>query len=366
LDLAERLGAAVRDQLPGHAYCDERIFESELTTIFRSTWHLAGHESEIAKPGDFTTVHVGADPLVLWRAGDGSIRAYHNVCPHRGMRLLDGKGACETIVCPYHAWTFDQEGAALSIPRKAEMAPVCAPAPGLAPATVELWRGWVFVHPSPPLAVPLGDALAGFPAFLDQYAERYEELREVARVSFDEAVNWKIIVENYVEDYHFGYVHPKTLRVFDFKGVRTLPTGDHIRVYMPYRAEPPGGDCKYPWEPNGGSYQGYLFPGATFQTAKNHVSIFRIVPMAPERTRIEIPVYQTPSQSARFPVDVAALEADIRNDMEEDFVICRALQSNVRSQRFHTQALAGEHELGVAHFQSVWRRYLAGALERGA
>jgi len=76
------------------------------------------------------------------------------------------------------------------------------------PAAVEVWRGLIFVHPQPDLAEPLRSFLADFPSFLDEYSEPYEDLHEICRVVFDEPTNWKILVENYVEDYHFGYVHP--------------------------------------------------------------------------------------------------------------------------------------------------------------
>ena len=95
-------------------------------------------------------------------------------------------------------------------------------------------------------------------------------------------------------------------------------------------------------------------------TAKNHVSVFRVLPIAPERTQIEIHVYQTPLQRDLYPIDLKALRKDVDRDMEEDFVICRFLQAGVRSRAYRVVALAEEHELGVGHFYKVIREYLDG------
>jgi phenylpropionate dioxygenase-like ring-hydroxylating dioxygenase large terminal subunit len=345
-------------QLPGWAYADERLFGQEMSTIFARSWQYAGRHERVPEPGDYFTTQVARDPIIVLRAPDGTLQAFHNVCPHRGMRLLDGDGRCKRIVCPYHAWSFNHDGALHHIPKRREYFPgVEDDAVALQPASVAVWRGFVFVNPDPD-AEPLLSYLADFPAFLDQHHEPYEDLVEIATFRFDEPVNWKLLVENYVEDYHFGFVHPGTLKVFDFENVKTMPTGPHCRVLMPYRARPPEGHCKYAWDASGPSYQGYIFPGTTVQTAKNHMSLFRFVPISAQRTLIEIPILQTPAQMLEYPVDLAELEIDVTNDMEEDFVICRALQSNVASRAYRVNAVALEHELGVAHFQRMWRQYM--------
>jgi phenylpropionate dioxygenase-like ring-hydroxylating dioxygenase large terminal subunit len=343
--------------LSGAAYADDQVFEHELLRIFHRTWQYVGREDLVRAPGTFFTTVVGREPILVLRGHDGQLRAFHNVCPHRGARLLEGAGACKAIVCPYHAWRFNQDGSLANIPKREYFGDVPLDEASLAPASVDIWRGFVFVNPladAPPLLAHLGE----FVDFLGGYSQPLEDLRLVTTVTFDEAVNWKIVVENYVEDYHFTFLHPGTLKVFDFDGVRTLPTGPHIRILMPYRKEAPQGHCKYPWEPSGASYQGYIFPNLTVQTAGNHVSLFKIVPVSARRTIIEIPIFQTPEQAEKHPLNVADLEADVKRDMEEDFVVCRNLQRNVSATRYRTRTLAGEHELGVAHFQKTWSAYV--------
>ncbi len=354
--------SSITEQLPGSFYIDDDIFKQEMKFIFQSTWQLVGREENIPHPGDYLTTTLGQEPIVIFRDEENKLRAYYNVCPHRGARMLQGKGNCKTIICPYHAWTFDCRGQLLHIPQQTNFFPdVNTNDIQLFAAAVDSWRGFIFVNPTPN-APPLLDYLADFPDFLNQYEESYEELKEVVTYVFDEPVNWKILVENYVEDYHFGMVHPVTLKAFDFQKVETLPTGLHCRVYMPYRNQAPKTPSKYPWEAAGASYQGYIFPSMMIQTAKNHVSIFRVIPISSQRTLIEIPIYQTPAQREKYPLDLEVLKADVHRDMEEDFVICRLLQANVQSRHYRISALANQHELGISHFHKTWRSCMPATL----
>ncbi|WP_449431392.1 aromatic ring-hydroxylating oxygenase subunit alpha [Pseudomonas putida] len=343
--------------LPGSYYNDEVIFKKELKYLFSRTWQYVCREDELRERGSYLTVTLGREPILLMRGQDNKLRAYHNICPHRGARLLQGKGKCQGIICPYHAWRFHDDGRLHHIPRKKWFSDLNIDNLSLRPASVDSWRGFVFVNPVQN-CTPLKTWLANYDSYLNQYEFRYEDMIEIDRFVFDEAVNWKILVENYVEDYHFAYVHPQTLGAFDFNSVQTLRCGAHIQIPMPYKNTPPRGHSKYQWAANGVSRQGFIFPLLTVQPAINHLSLFIIKPVSAERTIIEIPVYQTAAQRQSHPLDLDELKHDIFNDMEEDFVICRSLQINTHSSRFSINALADKHEHGVKIFQDTWRRFM--------
>ncbi|WP_162240068.1 aromatic ring-hydroxylating oxygenase subunit alpha [Pseudomonas sp. Leaf129] len=344
-------------QISGSDYSDQSTFDNETKNIFNKTWQYVCHESELPVSGSYITRVIGAEPILVLKASDGALRSFHNVCPHRGARMLSGNGICKGIICPYHFWSFTENGAINHIPKKHWFESLDIEGLHLKPASVDVWRGLVFANPVEN-AQPLKQWLKGYIDYLDDYEFPYEEMKEVARFVFDENVNWKILVENYVEDYHFAYVHPKTLGAFDFGGVRTIPCGPHIQIPMPYRDTPPSEHSKYLWESGGISRQGYIFPLLTVQPSVNHMSLFIFKPINAARTVIEIPVFQTEQQQRDFPIDPAVLKNDICTDMEEDFVVCRGLQLNTQSSHFSINAMAGEHELGVKHFQKTWRSFM--------
>lgn len=134
-------------------------------------------------------------------------------------------------------------------------------------------------------------------------------------------------------------------------------TGRHCQIYVPYTKKTPK-HRRSLWQPQGGSYQGYIFPNLTINTAKDHVSVFRVFPLSPIQTQIEVIVYQTLAQSKKEHTDLKTLRANFNEDMEEDFAMIRLLQAGVRSRAYRVSHLAEEHELGIAHFHQVLSSYI--------
>jgi len=344
--------------LPGYCYFDAEVFGREMRTLWRSTWQFVGRESDLANSGDYLTYVVGDQPIFVVRTANGELQAMHNVCPHRGARLLDGQGNCAVVQCPYHAWTYDLEGELLGVPQQKRFPGLDKRTVHLLAARVDSWGGFIFVNPQPE-GESLSSYLAGFTDYLKQYDQSWEKLQEVARWSYEEAINWKFIVENYAEDYHFSTAHPESLGFFDFQGIRTTTTGRHCQIYVPYTADKPHQEYQgWGWESNSASYQGYIFPNLMINTAKDHVSVFRLFPLSPVSTRLEVLIYQTPQQSEASPYDVNVSRLNFDQVMEEDFAVCRLLQANVHSWAYRVTQLAEERELGIAHFHQVLSQYL--------
>lgn len=344
---------------PGYYYTSSDIFERELKTLWRHAWQMIGRVEDVPNPGDYLTCMVGEEPIFVLRQPDGTLRAMHNVCPHRGARLLNGRGHCGgRITCPYHAWTYSTQGQLLGVSQPDQFPYLDKGAIALTPARVETWGGFIFVNPDPD-GESLTDYLAGFPAYLEHYPQPWDALREVMRWTYDEPVNWKFVVENYVEDYHFATVHPESLNFFDFQTIRTRLTGRHCEVHVPYATkEPLDEDQKHRWAPNGLSYQGFIFPNMMVNADDDHVSVFRLVPIRPTRTVTEVMIYQTPAQQRETPVKRDRLKANFDRVMEEDFSVCRLLQAGVHSRAYRVSHLATERELGITHFHRVLRDYL--------
>lgn len=345
--------------LPGRYYYDSEIFARELKTVWRQTWQLVGRQESLSQPGDYLTYTLGEDPILILRTADGSLKAWHNICPHRGAKLLEGQGNCRhKITCPYHAWTYNLDGQLVGIRKPQWFPDFDLSQIHLIPAQVDTWGGFVFVNPDAQ-GESLQDYLAGMPDFLEKYDQDWASLREVDRWFYDQPINWKLVVENYVEDYHFEFVHQTGFgTVYDSKNIRSLPTGRHLRIQVPYTNQQGDEFFNSFSEEGKTSYQGYIFPNMMLNPHKKFLSVFHLMPLDAEHTRVEIIIYQSPSQLAEPSDPPEQFRRGFDVLMEEDFSICRHIQKNTHSSAYQVAQLAVEHELGVAHFQKVLSEYI--------
>ncbi len=215
--------------LPAWVYSNPEMHRLELERILRPSWQIGCHVSQVAKPGDFVTFDLGPDSIVVLRDRDSQLRAFHNVCRHRGARLLDGSGHCPgSIVCPYHGWSYTYEGNLLGVPSRDSFPGLDRSTHGLKPVKVELMLGFVFVCLSGEPA-PVREQWAPFLAELAPY--RFEEMVPLTPVSYEEwDVDWKVAMDNYLESYHVPIGHPGLNRMFtpdydDQKGAPGIARG---------------------------------------------------------------------------------------------------------------------------------------------
>ena len=151
--------------LPWDWYVDPGVLRLEQTQIFERFWQYAARADQVAAPGSFAATFAGHVPVVVVRGKDGALRAFVNVCRHRGHLLCDGHGRRETIQCPYHAWTYDLDGRLRAAPRADREPGFDADALGLVPVAAEAWGPFVFVNPDPE-ATPLAEQLGELPRLL--------------------------------------------------------------------------------------------------------------------------------------------------------------------------------------------------------
>jgi 3-phenylpropionate/trans-cinnamate dioxygenase subunit alpha len=202
------------------AYVDHDIYELELETIFRKCWMYLGHESQLAKPGDFLSAFIAEDPVIVSRQKDGSIAAYLNQCRHRGMRLCRvDEGNARRIMCPYHGWTYDMEGGRLAgVPEEkgAYHSELDKAAWGLIHVPkVETYKGLIFGcwdANAPTLLDYLGDMTF----YLESLIGRTDSGTEVIGVPHKWTIdcNWKLPAEQFCSDmYHAATTHQSAVRV---------------------------------------------------------------------------------------------------------------------------------------------------------
>ncbi len=226
--------------LPGCFYNDEAFFNHECRTVLHQGWHCVGRADEFAEQGDYLTLNLLGEPLIIVRDGD-EIVALSNVCQHRGMPLAEGQGNASRFVCRYHAWAYGTDGALLRAPRMKN--------DGFDPKKCKLGRfhcvqrfGFVYVCLADD-APDIDTELADLSALIGRYEPEEYSIVHAATEVWN--CNWKALVENFMEGYHLSVVHPQTLHGYTPTGLsRKGPKGAGFTSYFANYPDniPPRGD----------------------------------------------------------------------------------------------------------------------------
>src|SRR5690242_7588595 len=192
--------------LPFSWYSDEELLRRERARIFAGSWQYGGRADEVAEPGSFLATDAGGVPILVTRDKDGALRAFLNVCRHRGAILTEGCGRRETIQCHYHAWTYDLDGSLRAAPRADRENVFDADELSLVPASVGVWGPFLFANPDPD-AEPLAEWLGELPTILARDLD-LDAVVFHSRIEFGSNANWKVVTENFLECYHCPTAHP--------------------------------------------------------------------------------------------------------------------------------------------------------------
>jgi Rieske 2Fe-2S family protein len=347
------LDGSPRALLPAAAYRSEEWFTAEQRSLFADRWLLVGSEEELGRAGDYVTAVAGESPLVVIRGHDGELRAFHNVCRHRGAVLLTGSGSVAgTVNCFYHQWRYLLDGSLAVVPQRKEQFPDLDLAEwGLLPAAVATWEGMVFAHPDPE-AAPLAGSLRGIPEHLGSFQPG--RLRQIAVTHFEAACNWKLFVENHIDVYHLWYLHAETLGDYDHTRFQHRFVGPN---WVSYEALKPSRQLEsaalikgtapirdLDWDDQVGLRAQLIFPNLMIATSSEFWATYVARPAAPDRTVIELRIRAEPE------ADADALLAALRSFIVEDIRACEAIQQAVASPVFAVGPLAHDHERPIAVF----------------
>jgi phenylpropionate dioxygenase-like ring-hydroxylating dioxygenase large terminal subunit len=212
--------------LPAWAYDHPQMTRLELERILEPSWQIVCHVNAIPKPGDFTTLDIGPNGIVALRDSEGGIRAFHNVCRHRGARLIEGSGHCPgAITCPYHGWSYRLAGELFGVPERGSFPGLERSALSLKPVRSQVVFGFLFVclagNPT-----PVEERWGELARELEPYRiEQMQPLGEPYIEHWD--CDWKVAMDNYLESYHVPIGHPGLYRMFtpDYQEQVLLPSG---------------------------------------------------------------------------------------------------------------------------------------------
>ena len=194
--------------LPPKAYTDHRVFEAEVEGIFNREWVCVGRADQVAEPGDFMSVDLISQPIVITRDRSGELHALSRVCVHRGMPVTEGSGNTRLLTCPYHKWVYELDGSLRGAPMMEGVEAFDERSCRLPSLALEVWEGFIFVNLDPN-AAPLAPQLSGLDALVGNY--HFGDLVVAETIEFDSPWNWKILVENFMEAYHHIGTHKETL-----------------------------------------------------------------------------------------------------------------------------------------------------------
>src|SRR3546814_769362 len=200
--------------LPAWTYSDPDFHAAEMERIFRPSWQIVCHDSDIPNVGDWHSIDTCGESVIVVRGTDRNVRAFTNVCRHRGSRLVDGAAGCaKKLVCPYHAWTYELDGRLTGVPDSASYPTLDKAKAGLVPVDLEHWRGFWFVRLDDDGGPSVASMMAPSEAMVEPY--RFEELGALGRVTLrPREVNWKNVGDNYSDGLHIPVAHPGLTRLF--------------------------------------------------------------------------------------------------------------------------------------------------------
>jgi Rieske 2Fe-2S family protein len=368
-----RLPESLVPTLPGSYYTDPTVFALEQEKVFEAMWNCVVRSSDLPRPGSFQTVQVGRENLLVSRSRTGGVRAFYNVCRHRGSRLSTQESGevRRAFQCGYHAWTYDLDGKLIAAPNLTDMPDIDRTAYGLRPVAVREWLGyvWVCLAKEPPsfeetvlreVVDRLGDVGA-----LDRYD--VENLQVGRRIRYDVAANWKLIVENFMECYHCATIHPELTEVLP-----EFADGYAAQYFVGHGAEFGEGVEGFTVDGSAGVeaiptigadqdrryYAITIKPQVFLNLVPDHVIVHRMFPLAPDRTVVECDWLYLPGV-VESGVDVSKSVELFDRVNRQDFQACEMTQPSMSSRMYVDGGVLVPSEHHLAGFQHWLQAQLA-------
>ena len=360
-----RLETPFVSTLPGRYYYDPAIYEMELERIFSQMWVCVGRADAITGAGVYEVVTVGRESIIVVRGRDDVLRAFLNVCRHRGARLCtEASGKLKgSIQCRYHAWTYGLDGRLIGAPNVLSDEQFARALFGLLPVALEVWEGliWLNLGDDPAsiedqLNEPIIERFGGYAAFA-----RYDvgNLKVGKRIAYDMQANWKLVLENFMECYHCGPMHPEFCRLLP--GYKTGDVSDYVNgeaVSLAENVEAFTITGKASRPPLPGllqedlrHYYGFVLqPNVLLNLLHDHVVTHWLIPNGPGRTVIMCDWLFDPQVMARAdfdPMDAVEIFAIVNR---QDWEVCELTQLSMGSKAYRSGGVYVPEERHIRAF----------------
>lgn len=338
-------------------YLDPRFLAAEREHIFQRSWQFLCHAEKLREPGSYVTTSIEGQSVVAMRGQDGVLKAFYNVCKHRGHELLSGEGRIRRITCPYHAWTYDLDGKLVVAPRSEYLENFNTSDICLDSIQIETFCHLVFLNLDPQ-AAPLSEQSGELATEIMQYAPDLDKLTFASRLTYRIKANWKSVVDNFLECYHCQVAHKGFSSMIDMDTYRVKTHG----IYSSHMAKARTGDnAAYSiadatvtdhavW---------FLWPNLTLMRypGRNNFMVWRFYPISTEETYEEFDFFfesSKPSQSEQEAIDF------IDNVLQpEDINLVESVQRGMNTPAFRSGRYmvdvdgSGASEHAVHHFHGL-------------
>lgn len=352
--------------LPRDKYFSDDCLSAEWDKVFSKNWGFAGTVNDVRNNGDYVCVSVGKNPLVIIRDQQGILRAFHNICRHRGTILLKGKGNISDnkgIQCGYHCWKYSLQGELISVPQEStQFEKINKKSFSLYSAAIKVFKGIMFVHSNI-------EETENFDKWLGEFKKHFgpydlNELDELYSQEYTMNANWKLFVENHIESYHLWYAHKNSILGLDHNKQVNHYYNGHWSFFQPTLVDGKMAEFeKYipstiiaPNKEWFGSGDHLLYPNLGVVTGAKFVAFIKVVPLTSEKSQIEIRVfgkrvfaeigfgnyYEESGSSENYNVNL------------EDIELCEKVQEGMRSEYGGIGNLAKNYEHSIQKFHEKY------------
>ncbi len=284
--------------MPGEYYTSPAILAEETQRILSRHWTCVGRASRLAQSGDYFVRSVAGESIIILRDNTRAIRAFFNVCRHRGTRICSEQSGqfSETIQCPYHAWTYSIDGSLIGAPHMQEVEGFNKSEYPLHTAAIAEWEGFIFVNIARD-PVPFAEWFAPMLTRLERF--NLASLKVAHSTTYDVHANWKLVFQNYSECLHCPMIHPELSTVLPYQsGANDLIEGPFLGGYMEITAPNAsatmtGRACglllnsELPEQDRHRAYYYAIMPNMLLSVHPDYVNYYMITPVAPDRTTVE-------------------------------------------------------------------------------
>jgi choline monooxygenase len=338
--------------LPAPFYTDAAIFAEERDRVFGRTWQVVGHRHQLTNPGDFFTIELQGEPLLLVRGAQGELRGFYNVCRHRAGPPAEGCGTRKLFRCSYHGWTYGLDGKLISAPEFENVQEFDPAYFALTPVRVEEWFNLIFVNLDPQ-AQPLIKTLGELPRQAEHFG--FKEMKLFTRRTYEMKCNWKTYVDNYLEGYHLPSVHPGLNRELDYNAYTVEPYARHVRQFSPIRGAQTGDATPRRYQEtheNLTTDYFWIFPNWMLNCYPDNVSLNIVLPLDAERS-LAIFEWYLPENDPENAAAKASVEFSDQIQVE-DVAICETVQKNLHSRSYQHGRYSVKQEKGVHAFHRMY------------